>query len=202
MATSAELASTNVCSVYLKRHLVQTEVETVMSMIGLGPAGAGVSQQWKLYLLLIAEFAYPYTVLSEIADITVVSLNGCHSQVDLGSVNNTASTDTVSHSFLRDREEIWTNTSKISDFVGKGKDFDVLCCPGGYASLFDLAEDNDLKSLIRDVYEAGKIVAAICHGVIVFKDVKLLNNEYLVANSPVTGFSNEEEDKAGLTDII
>jgi putative intracellular protease/amidase len=68
-------------------------------------------------------------------------------------------------------------------------------------ALFDLADDNDLKSLIRDVYEAGKIVAAICHGVIVFKDVKLSNGEYLVANSAVTAFSNEEEDKAGLTDV-
>ena len=68
-------------------------------------------------------------------------------------------------------------------------------------ALFDLAEDKDLKSLIRDVYESGKIVAAICHGVIVFKDVKLSNGEYLVANSAVTGFSNEEEDKVGLTDM-
>jgi putative intracellular protease/amidase len=68
-------------------------------------------------------------------------------------------------------------------------------------ALFDLADDNDLKSLIREVYEAGKIVAAICHGVIVFKDVKLSNGEYLVANSAVTGFSNEEEDKVGLTDV-
>jgi putative intracellular protease/amidase len=157
-------------------------------------------------------------VLNEVADITVVSPKGGHSHVDPGSVNNTASTDTVSHSFLRDKEEIWKNTGKISDFVGKGKEFDVLCCPGGHArmssagyrsrnwqlillALFDLAEDNDLKSLIRDVYEAGNIVAAICHGAIVFKDVKLSNGEYLVANSAVTGFSNEEEDKAGLTDV-
>lgn len=44
-------------------------------------------------------------------------------------------------------------------------------------------------------------MAAICHGVIVFKDVKLSNGEYLVANSAVTGFSNEEEDKVGLTDV-
>ncbi|KAN0110771.1 putative chaperone protein HSP31 [Hyaloscypha variabilis] len=149
----------------------------------------------------LPEFAHPYTVLSEIADITVVSPKGGHSQVDPGSVNNTASTDTVSHSFLQDRENIWKNTGKISDFVGKGKDFDALLCPGGHAPLFDLADDNDLKTLIREVYEAGKIVAAICHGVIVFKDVKLSNGEYLVANSAVTGFSNEEEDKVGLTDV-
>lgn len=58
-----------------------------------------------------------------------------------------------------------------------------------------------MKSLIRDVYENGKLVAAICHGAIVFKDVKLSNGQYLVADSAVTGFSNEEEDRAGLTDV-
>lgn len=55
--------------------------------------------------------------------------------------------------------------------------------------------------MITETWEAGKIVAAICHGAIVFKDVKLSDGEYLVSNSAVTGFSNEEEDKAGLTDV-
>jgi hypothetical protein len=82
---------------------------------------------------ILAEFAHPYTVLSDIADITVVSPKGGHSQVDPGSVNNTASTDTVSQSFLMDKESVWSNTGKLKDFVGKGKDFDVLCFPGGHA---------------------------------------------------------------------
>jgi putative intracellular protease/amidase len=72
-------------------------------------------------------------VLSDIADITVVSPRGGHSQVDPGSVNNTASTDSVSHSFLKDKENVWSNTGKLRDFVGKGKDFDAICCPGGHA---------------------------------------------------------------------
>ncbi|KAJ4863565.1 DJ-1/PfpI family domain-containing protein [Trichoderma breve] len=148
----------------------------------------------------LPEFAHPYKVLSEIADVTVVSPKGGFSQVDPGSVKNTATTDSLSHSFLKDNESVWSNTGKISDYIGRGKEFDVICHPGGHAPLFDLAEDNDLKTLISEVYEAGKIVAAICHGVIVLKDVKLSNGQYLVADAPVTGFSNEEEDKVGLTD--
>lgn len=75
-------------------------------------------------------------MLSEIADITVVSPKGGHSQVDPGSVKNTATTDTVAHSFLREKEEVWSNTGKLSDFVGKGKDFDAICFPGGHARMF------------------------------------------------------------------
>lgn len=69
------------------------------------------------------------------ADVTVVSPKGGHSQVDPGSVNNTAQTDTLSHNFLRDREEIWKNTGRLSDYVGRAKEFDVLCCPGGHARM-------------------------------------------------------------------
>lgn len=58
-----------------------------------------------------------------------------------------------------------------------------------------------MKALITEVWEAGKIVTAICHGVIVFKDIKLYNGDYLLSNSAVTGFNNEEEDKVGLTDV-
>ena len=170
-----------------------------------------------------AELAHPYVELSKIADITVVSPKGGYCPVDPLSVRLTAATDTLSHSFLEDKEIVWSNTGRIKDFIGKGKVFDVLYCPGGHAresssqlsakqdsksaglislaALFDLADDPDLKNLIVEVYEAGKIVAAVCHGVIALKDVKLPNGEYLVSNSAVTGFSNAEEEVAGYTDV-
>ena len=69
------------------------------------------------------------------------------------------------------------------------------------SALFDLADDQDLKKLITEFYEAGKIVAAVCHGVIALKDVKLSNGEYLVSESAVTGFSNAEEEVAGYTAV-
>lgn len=62
--------------------------------------------QGSLNPRFLAEFAHPYTALSEIADITVVSPQGGHSVVDPGSVNNIASTNTVSQYFLRDQEEV------------------------------------------------------------------------------------------------
>lgn len=73
--------------------------------------------------------------MSEIADITVVSPKGGFSQVDPGSVKNTATTDSLSHSFLKDNESVWSNTGKISDYIGRGKEFDVICHPGGHARM-------------------------------------------------------------------
>jgi putative intracellular protease/amidase len=60
--------------------------------------------------------------------------------------------------------------------------------------MYDLATDTQSQQIIRDLYESGKIVSAVCHGPAAFVNVKLSDGTYLVANEPVTGFSNAEED--------
>jgi putative intracellular protease/amidase len=46
------------------------------------------------------------------------------------------------------------------------------------------------------MYEAGKIAAALCHGVAVLKYTRLSSGEPLVKGRTVTGFANIEEDFA------
>ena len=45
----------------------------------------------------------------------------------------------------------------------KGGDFDALIIPGGFAPDF-MRRNDDMIRLVREAYEAGNIVAAICHG--------------------------------------
>jgi protease I len=45
----------------------------------------------------------------------------------------------------------------------KGDDFDVLIIPGGFAPDFMRRDENMLR-LVREAYEGGKTIAAICHG--------------------------------------
>jgi protease I len=45
----------------------------------------------------------------------------------------------------------------------RGEDFDALVIPGGY-SPDHLRTSLDVVRLVRHVYEAGKLVAAVCHG--------------------------------------
>ena len=68
--------------------------------------------------------------------------------------------------------------------------------------MFDLAVDNTSHTLIREFYESGKIVSAVCHGPVALVNVKLSNGEYLFANNAVTGFSNAEEDAYKFTDAM
>jgi putative intracellular protease/amidase len=61
--------------------------------------------------------------------------------------------------------------------------------------MFDLVNDSDSIALIREFWESGKIVATVCHGSAVLLNVKLSDSSFLVANTPVTGFADSEEDE-------
>ena len=59
-----------------------------------------------------------------------------------------------------------------------------------------------LSPTARGDYEAGKIVAAVCHGPIVFANVVLSDETKLLAGKECTGFTNREEAKMGKTDVV
>ena len=68
--------------------------------------------------------------------------------------------------------------------------------------MYDLATDKTSIELIREFWEAEKVVAAVCHGPAALVNVKLSDGKYLVADAAVTGFSNDEEDSIGLSQFM
>jgi putative intracellular protease/amidase len=64
---------------------------------------------------------------------------------------------------------------------------------GGKGAMFDLPTDTHLKLLIAEVYEAGGVVGAVCHGPMVFANLQLSDGRSLIAGRKLTGFSNDEE---------
>ncbi len=72
-------------------------------------------------------------------------------------------------------------------------DYDGVFYPGGFGLLSDLATNEDFAKLTAEHYEAGGIVAAVCHGPAALLPINLSNGESLLANKSVTGFSREEE---------
>ena len=71
---------------------------------------------------------------------------------------------------------------------------------GGAGSLFDVADDARLQSIIARIHENGGIVGGGGHGPGSFGDVKLSNGRYLVAGKRVTGFPNDSEGRSKWTD--
>ncbi len=69
-------------------------------------------------------------------------------------------------------------------------------------AMFDLATDTTSQTIIREFYESSRIVSAVCHGPAALVNVKLSDDTYLLADQPVTGFSNAEEDVFGGTSVM
>lgn len=149
----------------------------------------------------LSEFAHPYYELDPYCDITVASPAGGQAPLDPGSVE-ASKDDASATTFLNTKQDLWEKTNKLSSYKGKAKDFEAIFFVGGHGPMFDLATDEDSIALIKEFYEAGKIISAVCHGPAALINVKLNNGEHLLAKQAVTGFSNSEENTAGLSEKV
>lgn len=125
-------------------------------------------------------------------EITMASPKGGVTPIDPDSLE-TAKNEPFAISFLQDKKDLYSNTLKIADLVGKTGDFDAVFFPGGAGPMWDLAVDKDSQALIAEFYEAGKPVAAVCHAPAVLQGVTMSNGKYLVDGKTVTGLSDAEE---------
>lgn len=149
----------------------------------------------------LPEFAHPYDVLASKAEIIIASPKGGEAPLDPSSIE-AFKDDPSSAAFLESKSALWKNTKPLADFAGRSGEFDALFFPGGHGPMYDLAKDETSMQLTADFYAAGKPIAAVCHGVIALAYVKLANGDWLLKGKEVTGFSNEEEDIAGKTDLM
>lgn len=90
----------------------------------------------------------------------------------------------------------------LGNYAGKASTFDAIFFVGGHGPMYDLVNDSTSQGIIREFYESGKVVSAVCHGPAALLNVKLSDGSYLVANQKVTGFSNAEEDTMGLSSAM
>jgi putative intracellular protease/amidase len=74
--------------------------------------------------------------------------------------------------------------------------FDAIVVAGGQAPMFSFEGATALHQKFAAFYEAGKVAAALCHGVALLRYARLSNGELLAKGKTVTGFANVEEDFA------
>ena len=72
--------------------------------------------------------------------------------------------------------------------------FDAIMVAGGEGPMFTMEKATNLHAKFAEFFEAGKIAAALCHGVAVLRYATLSNGDPLVKGRTVTGFTNIEED--------
>ncbi|MGM5629852.1 type 1 glutamine amidotransferase domain-containing protein [Apibacter raozihei] len=146
----------------------------------------------------LSEVSHPWKVLTQAGyEIDFVSPKGGNPPVDGFDLNDPVN------------KEFWENpvyNNKISHSLQPSQvnteDYDAIYYAGGHGAMWDLPDNKDIARITSKIYENNGIVAAVCHGPAGLINVKLDNGSYLLNGKKVSGFTNEEEDKVGLTKVV
>jgi putative intracellular protease/amidase len=71
--------------------------------------------------------------------------------------------------------------------------YDAVFITGGQSPMITFRGDAAMQSLVARFYEAGKVVAIVCHGTCLLLETRLSTGALLVQGKTWTGFANSEE---------
>lgn len=148
-----------------------------------------------------SELTHPWLAFTEAGyEVEVFSPDGGACEADGMSdprdPSGYSSSDLISLGFL--------STPKLAALVKDTKPaaaielsrFDAIVVAGGQAPMFSFEKATALQKKFAEFYEAGKVAAALCHGVALLRYAKTATGEFLAKGKTVTGFANVEEDFA------
>lgn len=136
-------------------------------------------------------------------DVDIASPEGGKAPHDPGSLADDASERPASvQRFLDDETAMHRidNTLTLADV--DGDDYVAVYLPGGHGTMWDLPDNAALATLLGQAYDAGKPVAAVCHGPAGFVGVTRGDGQPLVAGKKVNAFTDAEETAVKLTDVV
>lgn len=150
----------------------------------------------------LEEFAAPYYVFKDAgAEITLASPKGGQPPLDPTSIEPENQTESTKRYDADPEVQAKMAATEKLDRISPDN-FDAVFYPGGHGPLWDLAEDRSSIALIENLIAADKPVALVCHAPAALRHVTGPDGKPLLAGRKVTGFSNSEEEGAGLTDAV
>ena len=148
-----------------------------------------------------SELTHPYHEFREAGyEVEIFSPNGGQCEADAMSdprdPSGYSASDLISMGFIATPKlaALVENTGKVKDIDVRR--FDAIVVAGGQAPMFNFEGATSLHKKFVEFYEAGKVAAALCHGVAILRYARLSNGELIAKGKTVTGFANVEEDFA------
>tara|TARA_R110000796_G_scaffold252631_1_gene389266 strand:- start:162618 stop:163292 length:675 start_codon:yes stop_codon:yes gene_type:complete len=91
---------------------------------------------------------------------------------------------------------------KLSDVDATA--YDAIFFPGGLGLMTDMVNNVLIKEIIKQTYEKGKIIGAVCHGPAALLNIRLANGNNFLKGKKINSFTKaeEEKDKHTLGDVI
>ncbi len=152
--------------------------------------------------LWLEELAAPYYEFEGIEYETIIaSPTGGPIPIDAGSMGEAYFND-VCKRFMHDATAIGklSHSVKVADV--EWDSVDALYLSGGHGTCIDFVAQPALKAAVENMYKAGKVIGAVCHGVLALVDCENEDGTPFVKGKTVTGFSDSEEHAVQLQDTV
>lgn len=131
--------------------------------------------------------------------VDYVTPNGGYTPIDPHSL---AMAEEIDWKWYHNREFMNRLGTTLSALEVKADDYFAIYYVGGHGVMWDFPDNKDFQELSKKIYESGGYVTSVCHGVVGLLNIKLSDGKLLIADKEVTGFSNEEERLAELTQFV
>lgn len=150
----------------------------------------------------LEEFATPYYVLIDAGhSVELASPRGGEIPIDPGSREASAQTAATRRLEADGLRTGLLSRSRALSELDAGR-FDAVFYPGGHGPMWDLAIDPVNAGLLKAFWQAGKPVAALCHGVAALLTARSDAGDALFSGRRLTAFTDAEERRVGLDEIV
>jgi putative intracellular protease/amidase len=150
------------------------------------------------------ELATPYYVFDDAGHtVDIASIAGGSPPHDPASLDSSDEKQPASvRRFLKDARAMAKRESTLKINEVSPGEYNAIFLAGGHGAMWDFPNSQPLIDAITEIYEAGGVVSAVCHGPAGLLNVVKEDGDYLLDGVAANGFSNAEEDKAGLTEVM
>lgn len=163
----------------------------------------------------LEELAVPYyTLLDGGAEVTLASVKGGAIPFDPRSVPAGAGqgageepageqdVPAAVRRFLDDADAVRAARNSLAVGRVDAASYDAVMLPGGHGTMWDLPGSEDLARAVGSLFDAGKVVAAVCHGPAGLVSARTRGGQPIVQGRRVSAFTNSEEDGVGLREVV
>lgn len=146
----------------------------------------------------LGEVTHPWAVLTEAGyEIDFVSPKGGNPPYYGDNPE-----DTINRKFLADAKYQDKITHSMKPSEVHPEEYAAILYAGGHGTMWDFADNEELATIARKIYEQNGIVSAVCHGPAGLVNIKLSNGKYLVDGKRINAFTNEEEKAVKLENVV
>jgi putative intracellular protease/amidase len=129
--------------------------------------------------------------------VEIASIRGGHPPIDFFDLS-----DPVNDRFWKDKafRDALAHSLVLADLDPAR--YSAVFFAGGHGTMWDFADDPVVQTVIREIWEAGGIVSAVCHGPAALVNAKLSDGSYLVASKKLAAFTDAEEAEVKYDKVV